>query len=220
MGKRELSFTVEVEPHGQGRPRATVVAGHPNVYEAKQDKEYKKLILDLVRQSQPLRCAAKKISDSESPLHVTTVFHMPTPQYREVKVREAKKQDAFFLVDKKPDIDNLEKAVLDAVEGFLWENDGRVASKYSLKTYVQKESSPRIEVHVRRMSFWIKYKFLRQIVLLFSQAVQTIARDGNGNPLDGELSEEELKTRREASRPPGSSENSSEVSSQGEKKTK
>lgn len=163
------------------------MAGHPSIYEKTEDTEYKELILDLAKTSKTLRTAAARICDTEGPLHVTTIFHMPTPNYRKVKVRTAEEEDCKFLAEKKPDVDNLEKAVLDAVEGFLWENDGRVASKYSLKTYTTEDKDPRIEVHVRKMSYWMEYGFLESIVRLFSGTKDTVAVDGNGNPLDGEV---------------------------------
>jgi Holliday junction resolvase RusA-like endonuclease len=164
------------------------------MYEASADTKYKETILHLMQQSDALQEAAKKIRHSSGPFHATMVYHMPPPKNREVKVRIAKENDALFLCDRKPDLDNLEKAVMDAAEGFLFDNDARIASKYATKVYAQEDGEPRIDVHIKRVSYWLPYNFLQKVVRIFQWFTRGIqAVNGHGNPLQGEISDAEVE---------------------------
>lgn len=72
------------------------------------------------------------------PLHVTIVFSMPRPGYHFGSGRNANhlKPSAPTFVDKKPDIDKLGRATLDALtEAGIWRDDSQVAELTLSKTY-------------------------------------------------------------------------------------
>lgn len=64
-------------------------------------------------------------------LQVVLVFYMPTP-----KSLSKKKIEKIYYVDKRPDVDNLAKAVMDAINQVgLWEDDSQVAELRVIKAY-------------------------------------------------------------------------------------
>lgn len=74
-----------------------------------------------------IRCEAlrsRPTAPLEGPLYVKLVFYLPRP-------RTAKR--AWPSV--KPDLDNLEKAVLDALNRLIWRDDAQIVSKVSTKRY-------------------------------------------------------------------------------------
>ena len=64
-------------------------------------------------------------------LQVVLQFYMPTP-----KSLSKKKIEKIYYVDKRPDVDNLAKAVMDAINQVgIWEDDSQVADLRIIKAY-------------------------------------------------------------------------------------
>ena len=109
---------IKTVPIPKGRPR--FYGGHAVTPE--KTRKYEKLIRDSWTYG---------IVDSEH-IYVDMLFKMPIPQSY-----SKKKQSA--LVDaphaKKPDLDNLVKAVLDALNGVAFEDDSRICSISAVKLY-------------------------------------------------------------------------------------
>jgi len=72
----------------------------------------------------------------DGPLVVTLCFRLPRPQ-------SAPKRRV--LPDRKPDVDKLARAVLDALTGIVWTDDARVCRLVATKTY---DPTPGLSVHV------------------------------------------------------------------------
>lgn len=77
------------------------------------------------------------------PVEVEIIFFMPIP---ESKPKWWKKHLAEIKHIKKPDIDNLAKLVLDALNGFWWQDDTQVFRLILEKRYDEK---PRTEITAR-----------------------------------------------------------------------
>jgi len=77
----------------------------------------------------------------EGPVALTLVFHLSRP--------DSKRNERF--VSTTPDLDNLEKAVLDALNGVAYEDDRLVAVKSSTKLYVRR-GEPRVSITVTSLS--------------------------------------------------------------------
>lgn len=73
--------------------------------------------------AQALEHRPEKLLDG--PLGVGLVFHLPRP-------KSAKKRR---FPHTRPDLDNLTKAVLDALRGVIYLDDSRIVSKYTVKVY-------------------------------------------------------------------------------------
>ena len=77
----------------------------------------------------------------EGPVMVSLIFHMKRPSSRRKEV----------YVSTTPDLDNLEKAVLDALNGVAYEDDRFVVAKNAQKRYVL-NGKPRVSVRVTSLS--------------------------------------------------------------------
>ena len=81
----------------------------------------------------------------EQPLHgpiqVSMIFYMDRPQSR--------RKDVW--VPTTPDLDNLEKAVLDALNGVAYDDDRFVVAKNAQKKYIHRDE-PRVCVRVTSLS--------------------------------------------------------------------
>ncbi len=86
--------------------------------------------------------AAKHFDEPmEGPVMISLVFHMARPRSRRKEV----------YVSTTPDLDNLEKAVLDALNGVAYEDDRFVVAKNAQKRYIL-NGKPRVSVRVTSLS--------------------------------------------------------------------
>ena len=143
-------FEVECDPRGQGRPRARVLrcsAGGKMVsmaqlYKAKEDVAYEKKIRDgylkTYRICKPLTGA----------IVVNIIAFFGIPMSTTKKFKESAMAGKEFFV-KKPDADNVAKAVLDALNKVAWEDDSQVVKITCQKEYVAKNMNPKLVVMIR-----------------------------------------------------------------------
>ena len=119
-------YIIEGVPTAQGRPRFTKrgITYDPN-------KKYKNSIAAQIMCQKPVLI-------NEGPVKIRMVFNMPKPKSYSSKL---------FWHIKKPDIDNLIKAVLDALNGILWRDDSQISQISAQKIYVKK-NEPNIELVV------------------------------------------------------------------------
>lgn len=116
----EISFTVEAQPLAQPRPRARAFPnGGIQIYNPnnKAMKDYKALILEKFLE-------AKGDSDVplDKPVEVTVQCWMKRPQ----TYLNKKYDDLLSPHTQKPDLDNLAKPVLDALNGVAWKDDSQI----------------------------------------------------------------------------------------------
>ena len=72
----------------------------------------------------------------------------PKPQSRPRFTRYGRAYDDLINVDKKPDIDNYEKALYDSMSGIVFKDDGQIALHDVGKFY---SLNPRIEIEIEEM---------------------------------------------------------------------
>ena len=85
--------------------------------------------------------AAQKMGDAPlitGPVYVLAEFHLPRPTSRP-------KRD--MLPDRKPDLDKLVRAILDALTGTVIVDDARVVQIYAGKRYADDSAGAFVEVH-------------------------------------------------------------------------
>jgi Holliday junction resolvase RusA-like endonuclease len=86
--------------------------------------------------------AAKHFNEPmEGPVMISLIFHMARPGSRRKEV----------YVSTTPDLDNLEKAVLDALNGVAYEDDRFVVAKNAQKRYIL-NGKPRVSVRVTSLN--------------------------------------------------------------------
>ena len=100
----------------------------------------------------------------DGPIKVDMTFYMPAPKAMSEppkprsKAKKLKQYDYFvnerIYVDKKPDLDNLEKAVYDSISkaGVVWTDDNIIVEHTTRKVYSPR---PRIEIEVEEI-LWHK----------------------------------------------------------------
>lgn len=118
-----ISFTVPGVPVPQSRPRFT---RQGRAYDTAACKAYKREVAK----------AAKVAMSGREPLRGAIacymIFYMPIPKSLSRKKRQELTGD--FMI-KKPDTDNLAKAVLDGCCGIVYADDAQVATLYAKKVY-------------------------------------------------------------------------------------
>lgn len=142
----EFCFNIFGQPKGQGRPRARMNGFHASVYKDKQSRFYETFIADTI-----LRNNSKAIyfthDDYKSGLELEIDCYFSVPSSYSKK----KQNDCFAgLIShtKKPDLDNVVKAVLDGITlSGLWDDDSIVVSINATKKYTQ--DKPYVAVKIK-----------------------------------------------------------------------
>lgn len=119
-----ITFIVPGKPHGKARPRMTKT-GH--TYTPKNTVDYEK-------QVQVCYIAEHKQKKLEGPVtaHITAIYGVP---------KSASKAARFSMLEghirptKKPDIDNIAKAILDSLNGVAYDDDSQVVRLTIEKVY-------------------------------------------------------------------------------------
>ncbi len=129
---QRIAFFVPGLPKAQARPRAFARGGHARVYNAKNAEGWKGSIALAVKEHLP---AAPHLG----PVVVDLTFFFPRPQAHFGTGRNANKLKdwAPLYHCKKPDRDNLDKPVLDALKDLgMFKDDGQVFNGVLRKYYV------------------------------------------------------------------------------------
>ena len=129
---RRLDILIPLEPVPFSRPRFNSNTGA--VFNAKPYDRFKRDVKRLVK-TEPVLW--------DCPIKVSIAFFFKRPKRPLFKEYAATK----------PDLDNLIKAVGDALEGVIWDNDSRICQYGSGtgKFYVEHGSSPRIQLIIEEM---------------------------------------------------------------------
>lgn len=129
-------FEVPGEPRGKGRPRVT----RNGTYTDSETKAYEQKIVAYYRKSY----GAFRYPDN-SFITVKVIAHYPIPK-RATKAQLAAMQAGKIFPSRKPDIDNVLKVVLDALNGVAYKDDSRVVHVEAEKKY---SFDPRLEIHLK-----------------------------------------------------------------------
>lgn len=112
-----VNFTVEGDPVPQGRPRFFRRGSSVGVYDPPKSKAWKKLVADTA--------IAHGCKPLDGPLEVTLMFYLKQPN--------SMKDGQPHI--KRPDVDNLAKGVLDALNGICWHDDAQICMLVIEKDY-------------------------------------------------------------------------------------
>ena len=122
----EITFEVPGEPRGKGRPRFSK-DGH--AYTDSETRAYENKIIAYYRK----QLGAFQWPDSAF-ISVTVTAHYPIPKSA-TKAAKAMMEAGAILPSRKPDIDNVLKVVLDALNGVAYKDDSRVVEVCAGKRY-------------------------------------------------------------------------------------
>lgn len=128
MSDRAWTIFLEIEPVAKGRPRF----GRGRAFTPEKTRHFEQMVRELIRKQyyhQPI----------QGPVHLDLVFVFNRPT--------KPKHDHWHMV--RPDLDNLIKAITDAANGLLWEDDSQIAELTASKKYSKPGLSPRILLSFR-----------------------------------------------------------------------
>ena len=129
-----LHFEVEITPVAKGRPRYSKRGNFVQTYTPKKTVDYE----DVIRENAKIAMGTSE--PLEAPLSVLLMFGMPIPASTPKKALEGYLNGSVKHT-KKPDLDNLAKAVLDAMNGVVYLDDNQICrltieKKYSKLPFV------------------------------------------------------------------------------------
>ena len=133
-----VSFIVFGTPVGKGRPRFRNTGKFVQTYTPKKTGDYE----DTVRTS--ARAAMGSEKPLETPVSVYLYIRLPIPaSYSKKRTQDC--IDGIERPAKKPDIDNVAKAVMDAMNGIVYRDDCQIVDLHIAKVYAV---TPAVEVVV------------------------------------------------------------------------
>lgn len=144
-----LVFAVYGDIRGKGRPRATNNGGSIHVYTPAPTRRYEKLIRDVFM----LRVENENLRDvfpikKYALLHITAYCKLPT----QIKGHRLSKKEREELLTQpavcKPDGDNIQKVVADALNGVAWLDDMQVADWHCEKWYAPPGTTPWLSIRI------------------------------------------------------------------------
>ena len=123
-----IVFIVPGQPQGKGRPRVGKVGGHARMFTPEKTVAYEGLIALAAQQAmqgRPLITGA---------VSVVLDIRCQVPESWS-KTKKAQALTGEVMPTTKPDIDNVEKAVFDGLNGVAWKDDVQVVQVTKRKRY-------------------------------------------------------------------------------------
>ena len=140
---QELKFEVPGSPIGQGRPKISTINGHAKAYDPEKSRNYKAYVKLLATQAMK----EQGFTMLEGPCCLDILAFFEVPKSKSKKFRER----ALLGLErptKKPDIDNIVKALQDALNGLAYKDDSSIVCLSVGKCYSE---IPRVEVILREV---------------------------------------------------------------------
>lgn len=137
-----IKFTVLGIPTGKGRPKFAKRGNFVQTYTPEKTTNYENLVKLSYQQS----VDSALFFGKDIPLFVKLVCYFPIPKSTGKK-KAQDMLDGKISHTKKPDCDNVTKAVLDALNGIAFYDDSQVTDLIVLKRYSDK---PRVEITIDR----------------------------------------------------------------------
>lgn len=130
MEKRSIEFDIPGVPVGKGRPRAAKRGKHITLYTPEKTACYE----GVVAFSGQSAMAGAALLDGA--LLVDMDIRIPVPESWSRNKRNSALA-GLLMPTKKPDIDNIEKAIFDALNGVTWKDDVQVVRVTKAKRYAE-----------------------------------------------------------------------------------
>lgn len=115
-----VRFEIPGDPVAKARARATIIAGRARMYTPAKTENYEARVALFAQQAMDGRTPI----EGAVALSVHASFPIPAswPKKRQAAAREGRE-----LHTKKPDLDNVLKAIKDGLNGIVWKDDSQVA---------------------------------------------------------------------------------------------
>lgn len=133
-----VSFIVPGEPVGKGRPRIGKVGNHARMFTPAKTASYE----GLIAHAGHMAMAGRELI--EGPVMVELHIALSIPQSKSKKWKSAAAAGQVFPT-KKPDTDNVLKAICDGCNGVVWKDDVQVVDAHVRKRYGE---TPGVKVRI------------------------------------------------------------------------
>lgn len=142
------SFKVLADPKGQPRARASRMGGFIRMYTPPTANDFKGAVKAAAAE------AGLYNENIEGPIALKLVFRMPRPKahFGTGKNSSKLKDSAPYWHTAKPDLDNIEKALKDALSDIrAWRDDCQVCEVSKVKVYVEGLEAPVSDVTISKL---------------------------------------------------------------------
>lgn len=140
--QKSLNFFVPGVAVPQSRPRFSTHGGIPHAYEPEKSRNYKELIRKYADIG--IKNSLKNPIFFSGYVSIHIIEHRAIPKNCSKIVRK-KALERSLLPATRPDLDNIIKIVLDALNNFLWDDDKQIVSIEAQKFFAE---SPGLEITV------------------------------------------------------------------------
>ena len=132
-------FVVEGKPTGKGRPRFKRVGNFVQTYTPANTAEYEKLV------RLKFQNAGGVITENPVKVEIVAFFTPPKSTRKRDRVEMLANR---ILPEKKPDVDNIAKIILDALNGIAYKDDSQVVDLSVKKCFA---AEARVYVHIEEI---------------------------------------------------------------------
>lgn len=147
MNDASVSFVVPSVPVAQPRAKATSIAGRARMYTPTKTASGKTHPIAAFKACVQLAYRqACSLPPHDGPMELLMTFVLPRPQ----KLQKKSLPQDRVPHTVKPDTDNLQKSVMDALSGLLFQDDRQVYSLTGWKWYAAKDEQPHVLIQARR----------------------------------------------------------------------
>ncbi|CAN0620507.1 crossover junction endodeoxyribonuclease RusA [Burkholderia multivorans] len=127
---RRVEFTVPGKPVAKGRPRFSRQGGHVRTFTPEATERYENLV------KMAARAAMRDAQPYEGPVRLVVHIGVPIPSSWSMK-RQTAAAAGEIGATKKPDADNVVKALKDGMNGVVYVDDGQVVDLWVSKRYAR-----------------------------------------------------------------------------------
>jgi Holliday junction resolvase RusA-like endonuclease len=154
-----VKLTVPGVPKAWARPRAgRSASGKPFFFEDKKVKEWRNLIILVAQEwisknyspslGQPTFQMLGGTQKNPIPLSIKVAFFLPRPK----KYCRKKDREGPIPCTSRPDLDNLYKGIVDALQGVILRDDALIWSMEVYKLYHSKDGRPWTDIEIMELS--------------------------------------------------------------------
>lgn len=134
----EYKFDILGKAMGKERPRATVIGGHARVYTPKKSQNYEARVASAFQAKYP---DAKPFTGAVQVIIMINVGLNKADYKKDGTLTKSgvRKVQGMENPTKKPDVDNVAKAILDGLNGIAFLDDSQIVSLTVAKSYNDRE---------------------------------------------------------------------------------
>ena len=136
-----IKFTYHGEAVGKGRPRVSRRGNYVHTYTPEKTRVFEEAVRFEFMASNSEKMP---VYERETPLKAKVLIGVSIPKSYSKK-KQALCRDRVLVPDKKPDIDNILKAIFDSLNGYAFADDVQIVQVYAEKQYAVE---PFVEVEI------------------------------------------------------------------------